>query len=209
VSASKCGADGRIGVYGGSFDPVHVGHIALAAVVRETLGLDTVMFVPTQQSPFKQVPAASALHRVAMVRIAVSGLPWATVSTLEVGRPAPSYTVDTLKSVREKTGEAALFLMVGADILNDLSSWRDPAQILCMATIVAVGRPGEVLAVPPSLEGLSRAYPGRIRLLECVTPPTSSSAIRRSVQRGEALDAHVDPEVARYIALHGLYRATG
>lgn len=208
MSAPTCGAGGRIGVYGGSFDPVHVGHIAVATVVRETLGLDKVVFVPAQQSPFKQAPAAGAPHRVAMVRLAVEGYAWATVSTLEVDRPPPSYTVDTLRAVREETGEAELHVIVGADILNDLSSWRDPAGILSMASIVAVGRPGEALALPRSLEGLSLSHPGRIRLLECLTPPTSSRAIRKSIQRGEAIDADVIPEVARYIELHGLYRAT-
>ena len=208
MNARTCALGGRIGVYGGSFDPVHIGHVAVAEVVREAFGLDTVMFVPAQQSPLKQSPAADAADRVEMVRLAVSGLPWATVSTLEVSRPAPSYTVDTLRSLREETGEAALFLIVGADVLSDLASWRDPAAILCMATIVAVGRPGEVLALPPSLDGLSRACPGRIRLLECQTPPTSSRAIRVAIQRGEAPGAQVAPEVALYIASHGLYGAT-
>lgn len=108
MNARTCALGGRIGVYGGSFDPVHIGHVAVAEVVREAFGLDTVMFVPAQQSPLKQSPAADA-DRVEMVRLAVSGLPWATVSTLEVSRPAPSYTVDTLRSLREETGERHSF----------------------------------------------------------------------------------------------------
>ena len=196
----------RVGIYGGSFDPIHVGHMSVASEVMRTYNLDAVVFVPAQQSPLKPAPAASASDRVAMVRIAVSGIAWAEVSTLEVDRSPPSYTVETVRALSHEHREAELFLVVGADVLAEFGQWREPEGILGLATLVAVGRPGAELMVPAALEALAETYPGRVQLCPSPTPSISSRAIREMILRGEAPDAHVTTGVARYIEQRCLYR---
>ena len=196
----------RVGIYGGSFDPIHVGHLSVASEVHRTYDLDTVVFVPAQRSPLKPAPAASASDRVEMVRIAVSDIAWAAVSTCEVDRSPPSYTVETVRALADEHRGAELFLVVGADVLAEFGQWREPEGILDLATIVAVGRPGADLAMPGALEGLARTYPGRVRLCPSPTPPISSRAIRDMILRGEAPGAHVATAVARYIEQRRLYR---
>ena len=203
VSGTACR---RVGIYGGSFDPIHRGHLSVARAVHKACALDAVVFVPAQQSPHKQAPAASAADRVEMVQIALSGIAWASVSTWEVDRSPPSYTVETVRAVSDAHSDAELFLVVGADVLAEFSEWRDPEGILQRASIVAVGRPGVPLEIPASLEGLARAYPGRVLLCPGSTPAISSQGIRAMIRRGEAPDAHVAVGVARYIDRHQLYR---
>lgn len=196
----------RVGIYGGSFDPIHRGHLRVAEVVRQKLCLDHLVFVPAQQSPLKNAAVASAVDRVAMVRLAVAQVEWASVSTQEIDRPPPSYTVDTLLSFHHEMGGADLFLVIGADLLAEFAAWRNPEAILKLASIVVIGRPGVPLAIPLSLESLNHEVPGRIVLVEASTPPISSRIIRAAIRRGEGANTDVTCEVAKYIDQHRLYR---
>jgi nicotinate-nucleotide adenylyltransferase len=129
-----------VGVFGGSFDPVHNGHLAIAQAALETVPLDRVVFVPARRSPLKDAaPAASEADRLAMLELATRGEPRFTVSRIELERPAPSYTVDTLEAL---AGEGRLHLILGADAARDLGRWRDPERIRRLATIVVARRPG-------------------------------------------------------------------
>ena len=128
--ASESAKGPRVGVYGGTFDPIHRGHLRVAELVHQALTLDRVVFVPAQQSPLKGPAGASAVNRVAMVRLAVSAVSWASVATHEVDRAPPSYTVETLRALREETGGAELFFVIGADALAEFATWRDPDVIL-------------------------------------------------------------------------------
>ena len=196
----------RVGIYGGTFDPIHVGHLRVASVVKETLAIDRVIFVPARQSPHKDEPTASVTHRVAMVRLAVSRLAWASVSTLEAELPPPSFTVDTLRMLALTLGRSKLFLIVGADVLAEFVYWRMPEAILELATLVAVGRPGSVLEMPPALAELTRADPTRVLLVRCQTPDVSSRDIRSLIREGAAVSTFLPREVAAYVAAHSLYR---
>jgi nicotinate-nucleotide adenylyltransferase len=198
----------RIGIYGGTFDPIHVGHIRTASVVKETCNLDQVVFVPAMRSPTKQPPVASPADRVAMVRLAVAALPWASVSTCETLLPPPSFTIDTIRAIAASADEAELFLVVGADVLAEFMDWRGPEEILRLSTLVAVERPGSRLEVSPALARLVSANPARVVLVHCETPSVSSRDIRASIARGGDVWSHVGGAVASYIATHRLYRAS-
>src|SRR5262245_10708221 len=130
----------RVGVFGGTFDPVHVGHLAIANAALEELALDRLLFVPAHRSPLKQGdPIASARDRVAMLEASIAGEPRFRVSRVELDREGPSYTVDTLEQLG---GEGDLFLVVGSDAYADLARWKDPDRIRALATIVVAARPG-------------------------------------------------------------------
>jgi nicotinate (nicotinamide) nucleotide adenylyltransferase len=133
----------RIGVFGGTFDPPHVGHLALAEWAREALRLDRVLFVPAGRPPHKGRRVLTPVaHRVAMTRLAVRGQRAFVVSALEARRNGPSFTVDTLRALRKREPGARIFLLMGADSLAEFPTWRDPAGILGFATLAVAARPG-------------------------------------------------------------------
>ena len=182
----------RIGVFGGTFDPVHFGHLAIANAALEELGLDRIMFVPTRRSPLKpEAPLASANDRLAMLEAATRDEPRFGVSRLELDREGPSYTVDTLEALRD---QGQLFLIVGSDAYAEFDRWRDPARIRSLATVVVVARPGAPNA------------PGNIPVLDTPLMDISSRELRARAARGRSL-RYLVPEVAlRYIEEHRLYR---
>jgi nicotinate-nucleotide adenylyltransferase len=141
-----------------------------------------------------------------MVRLAINGLPWADASDVELGRPAPSYTVDTLRHFRECLPDTELFLIVGADTLTDFAGWRDPDGILDLATLIAVARPGSTLGFPHTLAKLIAQRQTRIVLHQTVSHDTSSREVRARVRDGLPVGSHVPEMVARYILDFGLYR---
>ena len=196
----------RLGIYGGSFDPVHRGHLFVAHEVRVSFALDRVVLVPANRSPFKPDAGASGAQRIEMVRLAINGLPWADASDVELGRPGPSYTIDTLRHFRECLPDTELFLIVGADTLTDFAGWRDPDGILDLATLIAVARPGSTLGLPKSLANLIARRQTRIVLHHAASPDTSSREVRARVRQGLPVDGHVPEQVARYIQKCGLYR---
>jgi len=201
----------RVGVYGGSFDPVHLGHIRLAECCQEQAQLDRIHFVPTAHHPHKlQAPTASDRDRTAMLELAVAGRPGWEVSTLELDRGGLSFTVDTLRSLRDREPDAELFLLMGADALADLPKWREPATIVKLATPLVVRRAdvGE-----PNFDGLAPlATPEQLatmRRMQVDMPatPISSSQIRRLIAENGRWHDLVPRAVADYIAEHGLYGA--
>jgi nicotinate-nucleotide adenylyltransferase len=182
----------RIGVFGGTFDPVHVGHLAIANAALEELGLDRVLFVPARRSPLKDdAPVASANDRVAMLEASIVGEPRFHLSRAELDREGPSFTVDTLEQLQ---AQGELFLIVGSDAYADLERWKDPARIRALATIVVASRPG----APNAPQGA--------RVLDAPMLDISSHELRARAARGRSLRYLVMEDALRYIEEHRLYR---
>jgi nicotinate-nucleotide adenylyltransferase len=182
----------RVGVFGGTFDPVHVGHLAIANAALDELALDRLYFVPARRSPLKRDgPVASAKDRLAMLTAAISTEPRFRVWPVELEREGPSFTVDTLEGLR---GEGELFLILGSDAYADFERWRDPARIRELATVVLAARPG----VPNA--------PAGVRMLDSPLMDISSRELRARAARGKSLRYLVVEETLRYIEEHRLYR---
>ncbi len=177
----------RLGVLGGSFDPVHAGHLAVARAALRGLRLDLLLIVPSKRSPLKSRRPAPARHRLAMLRLAFRGMPKVRISTLELRRPAPSYTVDTLRALKRRWPGAELFLILGADAFAEFRRWRRPGEIRRLATLAAFPRPG----VPS---------PEDVWCLAMKPVDASASAIRQGEKAG------LPAPVARYIRRARLYR---
>jgi len=192
----------HLGLFGGTFDPPHVGHLALAEWARERLRLDRVLFIPAGQPPHKRArPISSAAARLAMIRLATRGHPSFEVSTLELEAEGPSFTVDTLRRIGARHPRARLFLVVGADSLDEFRTWRSPAEILACATLAVGARPG---AGRPA----TRAWATRHGVVWLGNPAleVSSSLVRERARAGRSLRYLVPDAVARYIVRHRLYR---
>jgi nicotinate-nucleotide adenylyltransferase len=188
----------RVGLFGGTFDPPHVGHLVLATHAKEQLGLDEVRFIPAGDPPHKQRRDLSpAADRLAMTRLAVRGEPGFEVSTIETRRAGPSFTVDTLRRVAATSPRARLYLLLGGDSLDDFAGWREPGTILRLATVVVAKRPGA--------RGTRRGR--RIVHLDSPEIEVSSSVIRGRVRAGRSVRGMVPDAVLAYIRRRGLYRA--
>lgn len=190
---------------GGTFDPVHVGHVALAQAAVGCAGLDRLVLVPARTPPHKEGAAAAAEDRLEMCRLAVAGLERLDVSDVEVRRPGRSYTVDTLRQLEAAEPGAELHLVLGWDAARLLPTWREPQEVLRMARLVLFRRPGVDGPSPPDLAaaGIDTA---RSTICSEATPEVDATEIRRRAELGESLDGLVAPAVARYIAERGLYR---
>ena len=185
---------------GGTFDPVHHGHLVAASEAASQLDLDEVVFAPTGQPSFKQHQVVSpAEHRYLMTVIATASNPRFTVSRVDVDRAGLTYTVDTLRDLSAARPGADLFFISGADAIEQILRWKDAAELFTMAHFVAVTRPGHRLSV----EGLP---PDRIRILEVPALAISSSDIRARARAGKPVWYLVPDGVVQYIAKHGLYR---
>ncbi|TXT22925.1 MAG: nicotinate-nucleotide adenylyltransferase [Planctomycetota bacterium] len=198
----------RLGIYGGSFDPVHLGHLLLAETCRETCDLDRVLFLPCGQSPHKPNGAvASGNQRAEMLEFAVAGDPRFGVCRIELERSGPSFTVETLRQLRVEQPDSELFFLMGADSLSDLPLWREPYAILELATIVAVNR-GQ--RPPPDLATLEARLGStvreRVRLVTMPAIELSATEIRERARTGRSLRFRVPRAVEEYIRQHGLYR---
>jgi nicotinate-nucleotide adenylyltransferase len=195
----------RLGLLGGTFDPPHYGHLLAAQEVASQLQLERVLFLPAQQNPLKQgEPITRAEDRWEMVTRAIADNPLFAASRLDMDRPPPSYTVDLLRALDEPDRE--LFFLVGADILLELPRWRSPDEILRLARLVAVNRPG---SPAPDVDVLSRDLPGAGARVDVVTIPgvaISGHEMRDRVRAGRSLRYLTPPTVARYIESAGLYR---
>lgn len=190
----------RIGVLGGTFDPPHLGHLLLAEAAREGLALDRVVFVPARVPPHKRGRRVSpAATRLALLRAALRGTGFA-ISTIELDRPGPSYTVDTLEHLARGRRPARLFLLVGADSLADLPTWRDPGRILELAVLAVAARPGvRTLRV-------ARRHARRVVFLGNPEVDIASSDLRARVAAGRSIRFLTPPAVVRHVARLGLYR---
>ncbi|WP_435736399.1 nicotinate-nucleotide adenylyltransferase [Cellulosimicrobium sp. PMB13] len=190
----------RLGVMGGTFDPIHHGHLVAASEAAARFDLDEVVFVPTGNPSFKQHQQVSpAEHRYLMTVIATASNPRFTVSRVDVDRPGPTFTVDTLRDLRDARPDAELFFITGADAIEQILTWKDADELWKMAHFVAVTRPEHRLSV----EGLP---PGVVTTLEVPALAISSTDCRRRAQSGQPVWYLVPDGVVQYIAKHGLYR---
>jgi len=197
----------KIGVLGGTFDPVHRGHIMMAEEAREALSLSEVLLVPAGQPMLKvSERITSAAHRLAMLCLAVAGKQNLKVFAVEIDRPGPSYTVDTIAGLRNQYGgEDELYFILGWDSLEQLPEWHEPARIISLCFLAAVPRPGWSR---PDLKALEADVPGiseRVVFLEKPLVDISASAIRGMVARREPIDHLVPGPVVDYIKEHKLY----
>lgn len=197
----------RIGILGGTFDPPHVGHLWLASLAADSLDLHRVLFMPAAQPPHKRRRGISSItERLLMTRLAIAGNARFEISTLEVGRPGPSYTVDSVEELQQTHGDAQLFLLMAADSLAHIDEWREPDRLLSLIEWAVGPRPGTEL---PDADGLRRRFgsaAGRIHLLEGPSLDVSASAIRRRVAAGQTIRYLVPQAVEELILEKGLYR---
>lgn len=194
----------RIGLFGGTFDPIHLGHLILAEQCREACVLDQVWFIVAGAPPHKKGERTPVSHRLEMVRIAIAGHPKFSVSEIEAKRPGPHYSVETLAEVRRERPEDELFFLIGADSLVDLPTWRQPEIIAGMATIVVVNRPG----IDENLGTLPDFGPGTHPLRAVAIPSIAiaSKDLRRRMAEGRSIRFMVPRGVEAYIEAQSLYR---
>ncbi|MGI5236528.1 nicotinate-nucleotide adenylyltransferase [Dactylosporangium sp. CA-139066] len=194
----------RVGIMGGTFDPIHHGHLVAASEVADSFGLDEVVFVPTGEPWQKSDEAVSpAEERYLMTVIATASNPRFTVSRVDIDRGGPTYTVDTLRDLRMLYGDdAELFFITGADALDKILSWKDAAALFDLAHFVGVTRPGFDL----NAEHLPA---GRVSLVQVPAMAISSTDCRRRVEEGKPVWYLVPDGVVQYIAKRGLYRKVG
>ncbi len=200
----------RIGVLGGTFDPIHNGHVAIATAAFNVLELTSVLFVPAARPWMKESGAGpgvtSADHRIEMVKLATESREGFELSTVDVDRGGLSYSVDTILELREQYGHATeLLLILGADALEELPRWREPERLMSMCTLVCIGRPGSGLP-----ENLPARHPGRDA--EFVSGPmlqVNATEIRARVVAGLSVEGMVNASVGAYIEREGLYREYG
>lgn len=200
----------RLGLFGGSFDPVHFGHLLLAESCREQCRLDEVWLLPAAVAPHKQSAAAApAEHRLAMLELATAGQTALKVCRYELDRGGVNYTVDTLTHFRAEDPDRELFFLLGADMLNDLPNWRRAAEICALATPVVVRRPGSgaldldglrAIAAPAQIESICRHQ------VEMPEIGLSSTDLRQRVAAGRSIRFQTPRAVEMYIQTHGLYR---
>ncbi|WP_273654243.1 nicotinate-nucleotide adenylyltransferase [Cellulomonas fimi] len=190
----------RLGVMGGTFDPVHHGHLVAASEVADRFDLDEVVFVPTGQPTFKQEQDVTvAEHRYLMTVIATASNPRFTVSRVDIERPGLTYTVDTLRDLKTQRPDADLYFITGADAIEQILTWKDAEELFAMAHFVAVTRPGHTLSV----DGLPA---DRVSIQEIPALAISSTDVRARARAGQPVWYLVPDGVVQYIAKHRLYR---
>jgi nicotinate-nucleotide adenylyltransferase len=197
----------KIGLLGGTFDPIHVGHLIIAEEVRLKLDLNEVLFIPAGQPWLKSKRSmAPAEHRLEMLKLAIVSNPHFKVSTIELKRPGPSYSVDTISALRDELGaEAELFFIVGFDALAELPIWKEPSRLLGMCQVVGVRRPGYAELDWHSLEQAIPGVSSRVIVVEVPQIDISSTQIRQRVADGLSIRHLVPEAVERYILEHRLY----
>ncbi|HZO24471.1 MAG TPA: nicotinate-nucleotide adenylyltransferase [Chloroflexota bacterium] len=195
-----------LGVFGGTFDPPHLGHLAAAQEALERCGLQRVLFVPSERNPLKLDDEISPTeHRLAMTELAIADDPRYELSYADVAGDGPSFTVDLLERLRQEHDGAELAFIGGMDILHELHRWREPLRVLELARLIVIARPGPQ-QVPP--EAVDERLPGASRRITVVETPgvaISSTELRRRAAEGRSLRYLVPDSVAAYIAEHGLY----
>jgi nicotinate-nucleotide adenylyltransferase len=195
----------RIGILGGTLDPVHHGHLFAAEEVRATYGLDRVLFIPCGHAPHKdERQITPAEHRYEMCALATASNPGFATSRLEIDRPGPSYTIDTLRELRVIHGaDTELFFIIGADALLEIDTWHLPDAVLAEARCVAVPRPGSELSGLPSVIGVRRA--ARVEVMDLPGLDISATDIRCRAREGRPIRYLTPDPVVAYIGENGLY----
>jgi len=194
----------RIGVFGGTFDPVHFGHLRTVEAAAMRFRLERVLYVPARVAPHKEPPLADARHRVAMLALALAGRPDWTISLEELDREPPSYTVDTLRALAERHLQDEMWLLMGTDTLAGLGSWREPEEIIRLARIAAFHREPFIGAGlhTPKIPGL----PNRLEVFDAGSVKISATELRSDLSRGATAAGRVPASVLEYMAKHQLYR---
>jgi nicotinate-nucleotide adenylyltransferase len=193
----------NVGILGGTFDPIHLGHLAAAASAMASLSLDHVMLLPSRTPPHRSLePRASVYHRFAMTALAAMDRPTLLASDLELRREGPSYTALTLEALRDEGfAPSQLYFILGADAFAEIATWYDYPRVLTLANFVVVSRPGALLTPAVSGGGASTS----VSYVDASTPDVSSTDIRRRVAGGESIEGLVPPAVAEHIRRHRLY----
>jgi len=195
-----------VGIMGGTFDPIHLGHLAAAEGARQSVGLDRVIFLPNQIPPHKESPGTSAQHRAAMVRLAISGNDAFAFSDLELQRSGPSYTIDTARMLVAEQKDWQLAFLVGMDGLLQIKTWKSYELLLSMVDLLVFNRPGystsDGLAM---LQEIGPTAAARIRFIETPGLAISSTELRRVSRLGRSLRYLVPDQVAQYIHEHRIY----
>ncbi len=193
---------GRTGLFGGTFNPLHNAHLLVAEKALEQFGLKEVIFIPCGIPPHKEVAdGVSKEDRYEMVRLAIAGRPRFSVSRIEIDRDGPSYTIDTIRALKGKHPEGLSFI-VGADLLSQIETWKEPEALLESVPFIVAPRDGvrkEIFSAPPFDQA-------EIHFLDMREVDLSSTWVREAVRRGEEFEGSVPSQVANYIREHGLYR---
>jgi len=214
----------RLGLFGGTFDPVHIGHLTAAEAVRQALRLDAIWFLPAALPPHKlEYPISSFADRLAMLELAIGGRPACAVSALEAELPKPSYTIDTLRELRRQLGPLVeLFFIMGLDAFAEIDTWKAYNKLLSLASFAVLARPSHPLATaeaiikrcfvdfchdPVAQVWIAQERPGAIHVLNMEPVPVSSTAIRQVVRNSGSIEPLVPAAVAAYIRDHRLYLA--
>lgn len=209
----------KIGIFGGTFDPVHKGHLAVAGGVLNRYRLDEIFFIPAPYPPHKQKPLTDFSHRVAMLESVLAGEPKISISLVEAERSSPSYTFDTLLELRERLGDHSFYLIIGADSFNEIHLWYRYGDLLSLTDLVVAARPGisqesigrQVKSLPgdfqydPQEEMWVRDEGFHLYYFSDTQVPLSSSEIRTRLVQGEDVSEVLPSEVVDYIDEHGLY----
>ena len=194
----------RLGVFGGTFDPIHLGHLEVAEDCARKLDLDPVLMVPSNLPPHRAQPRASAQDRMAMVQLAVIGYQRLRASDLEVRRGGVSYTVDTIRALRQEYPAAEITLLLGWDAVEEFAGWRDTAEVTRLARIAVFNRAGSPAPDRTILDELG--LPPDTAVLEVASPAVSATSVRRMLAEARPGAAVLPPAVEEYIRENGLYR---
>jgi len=207
-----------IGLFGGTFDPIHSGHLKIAEQLIDLLDLQCMQFIPNKHPMYRDKPVANAKHRLAMTRIATAHYPKFIVNDVEINRPGPTYTIDTITAIREQIPKQPLCLLIGEDVFASMNGWHDWKKIPDMVHLIIIDRPGvthpynsEIQALfderkTHDTHSLSKKPGGKI-IRHLIDPLTiSATKVRKKLKTGEDVSREVPPEVLRYIEQHHLYR---
>lgn len=198
----------RLGVMGGTFNPIHLGHLMIAEEAREAYSLDRVLFIPSYITPHKEVHGATAQQRLEMTRLATADNPYFTVSDMEIRRRGPSYTLDTLRFLKKLYGPShELYFISGTDTIQDLPNWNHPEDILRLCHFIGATRPDGTEAIMPVIRHFG-SLGHHILKLSVPTMELSSTELRRRIREGRSIRYMIPWAVADYIRKNGIYQCT-
>ena len=197
----------KIAIMGGAFDPIHYGHLVTAQTVYENFDVDRVVIMPLGDAPHKEMKGACARERYEMVKRAVKDNPAFTVSAMEVERKGKTYTVDTISEIKKINPGLIIYFVMGADEIQSIDTWREPARLLGMCRIIAVTRPGfDVEKEMKAVENTKKKYGCEIHFLEVPSLDISSTDLRNRIKSGKAVKYLIPIEAEKYIDEHELYK---